>query len=214
MAAHAKATTFQASTSPIVTQTTVASCDGTLRTAPRDAINTSTWLTQNQAIDLLQVSRNSLQRWEREGLLRTARAVREGSRRAVIVYDPNELVRMPRPRRLSSENAEGELHARVFELFDEGATVREVVIATRETVSKINELREQWLDAGGADFVVGTQARATLEGYVGAFATIADLVLRVRDLAMTAVVATVPEDVSDAEIERGIVRALDAAGAP
>ncbi len=156
--------------------------------------------------------------------------MRDGSSRAVAVYDPNELARMPRRHKQLPANEAGELAARVFELLNEGHPVSEIVIRTRETPARIEELREAWLDGGGARLMISKPAKVELERFVGPFATVAELVQRVTDkLGMPVtgtpiaeviergqretIEAVVPEDATDAQLEHAIVSALDAAEA-
>jgi hypothetical protein len=129
-------------------------------------VDTSGWLTRAQAIDLLGVSMNSIRRWEAEGILHVQFAMRD-SAREVAVIDPRELCRVPRRHRTPIPNEEGELCARVFEMLDDGMTVREIVINTRETSQRIEGIRDNWLDAGGADLVVSKEARAEYERITG-----------------------------------------------
>lgn len=147
----------------------------------------------------------------------------------VALYNPDELARMPRRHKQLPANEAGELTARVFELLDEGKSVREIVIQTRETMPKIDEIREQWLDAGGCDLVIGKNAKAELERYIGTFRTVGELVQRYASalgmpIAGTPIAeviargqeeretieAIVPDDVSDERVERAIAQALDA----
>jgi len=100
----------------------------------------------------------------------------------MYVYDPKELAAIPRLGR-DQARAPGAVAARCFELLREGTPLDEIVIDLRETPEKVTELREQWLDMGGAAFVVSPTARAVLEKIVGPFANIAELIERVTVLA-------------------------------
>lgn len=150
------------------------------KTVPRP--DTSRWLTRRQASDLLGVGESTLLRWERMGLLHPQYERRGDTLREHTIYDPDELARVPRRHRQAIPNAPGEQNARAFELFDQGKTVREAVIDLREVVAKVSELYEQWLDVGGAHFVVSPAARAELAKLIGPFGSIAELCERVRDL--------------------------------
>lgn len=141
----------------------------------KEVVDTAGWLTRTQAIDLLGVSMSSLTRWEREGILHVQFATR-GNFRQVAVIDPNELCRVPRRHRTPIPNEAGELTARVFEALDDGKSVREIVIQVRDTVVKVEELKEQWLDTGGADLVVAKAAKERLEALFGPFKTVSELV--------------------------------------
>ncbi len=150
------------------------------------SINTSTWLTRNEASDLCTVSVQTLKNYERRGILHPVIAPRPdscGYTRAVTVYDPKELAKLPRWGRAIASREPGEIAARCFELLSEGRSVNEIVMILREAPDKINQLREQWFDGGGADFVISPDARAAIEQHLGAFATVADLVERVGVLA-------------------------------
>ena len=190
-------------------------------------VDTSTWLTRNQAMDLLGVSMTSLYRWEREGRLHPGVGQREGSVRMVTIYNPEELARLPRKTRVP--DSEGEITARVFELFEVGASVREIVLRERQTIAKIEALHEAWLDAGGAELVIGQTAKAEIERHVGPFKSVGELVQRIADeLGMpitstpideviargqedrVALEVVAPVDASDKQIERAIIAALDA----
>jgi hypothetical protein len=151
--------------------------------APSSIVDTTGWLTILQAIDLLGVSRNTIGRWEREGRLHPEKAQRGDSARWLIVYDPNELAKMPRRFKQLPANEAGELAARVFEFLDEGKSVREIVIQTRETPTRIEDLRQQWLDGGGADLVIGKEAREEYQRITGKpFRGVSDLVQTIADL--------------------------------
>ncbi len=197
--------------------------------------DTEGWLTQEQAADLLGTSPQSIRRWANSGRLEERRAQRGTSLRWRIVYDPAQLAKMPRRHIQLPANEAGELNARVFELLDEGKSVREIVIVTREPQLKIEGLRDGWLDAGGANLVMTDDAKAALEKFVGPFSTVldlatrvtaakvdlvrfvgpfdclADLIARVAGFVGETIVATVPDDVTDADVERAIGCALAAA---
>ncbi len=176
-------------------------------------VDTTGWLSREQAVDLLGVSYWTLVSWERRGLLHPQKATRGPSLRELFVYDPNELIRVPRKHREPIPNEPGELSARVFEMLEAGKNVREIVMTTRETPAKIDELREAWLDAGGSDLVIGTSAKAELQRFLGTFATVGELVQLVAKIAGKEIDAAAADDATDAQIERGINAALDAAAA-
>lgn len=174
------------------------------------AVDLAGWLTRNQAMDLLGVSFNTLLSWERQGLLHVARAERprptgKNQYKEVVVYSPDELARLPRRRKAPLEP--GEIVARAFELFDIGASLRDIVIKTRRTPAEIEKLRELWLDNGGTALVVGSTSKARLERIVGSFESVDELVERISE---TKIDATVPDDASDEQIEGAINQALDA----
>ena len=144
-------------------------------------VDTTGWLTILQAVDLLGISRNTLTRWEHEGRIHPSKAQRGDSVRWLIVYDPDELAKMPRRHKQLPANEAGELAARVFEFLDEGKSVREIVIQTRETPARIEDLRQQWLDGGGADLVISKEARAEYERITGKpFRSVSELVQSIQ----------------------------------
>lgn len=149
-------------------------------------VDTTGWLSREQAVDLLGVSYWTIVSWERRGLLHPQVATRNHSARPLFVYDPAELMRVPRKHREPIPNEPGELTARVFEMLEAGKNVREIVMTTRETHAKIEELKEQWLDAGGNELILGTQARAEIEPIIGAFSTVSELVQKIIAIAKPA----------------------------
>jgi len=103
------------------------------------------------------------------------------STRQVIAYDPQELAAIPKRYRKPDKGDAGELTARVFAMLEEGRPIREIVIEVREPLDRVNELREQWLDAGGADVVLTPRARGELADIIGRpVSTLADLMDAVR----------------------------------
>ena len=125
---------------------------------PTKQVDTSKWLTRTQASDLLGVAVDTLRGWERRGILHPRQALVHAPRmREVTVYDPDELARIQyRKKQLTAIQADpGERTARAFELFEQGKTLREVVIELRETVARVEELHQQWLDLGGREAASG-----------------------------------------------------------
>lgn len=175
---------------------------------------TAGWITRQQAVDLLGVALQTLVNWENKGLLTPKRAMR-GSAAMVIVYDPVQLARVPHKHRTPLGNEPGELTARVFEMLDNGKSVRDIVIEHRQTVDHIQDLRERWLDTGGADRVISPVAWKEFERLAGPFTTVAELLGK---LGEKIVIDVDPESALgraiDAEIEMGIVKVLDAATTP
>lgn len=144
---------------------------------------TSTWITVARAADVLGVSENTIRSWIRQGRLTPAMVDRphpSGGTREIQVINPSDLARMPRRRSGPVAGDMGEISARAFELYDEGDSVRKVVVALRIEPDVAAALREQWLDCGGADLVVTPRARVDLERLVGEFNGVAELVERVR----------------------------------
>lgn len=203
-------------------------------TAPDKIEDLSDWLTRAEAADLMHVSENAVITWTQEGKL-TPR-VRPSNHRTgpqnVMVYSPRELTKISRNRHSRKNpfkaNDPGERCALAFETFDEGGTLRDVVVRVRVTLGEAEKLHAAWLDAGGAEHVLNRAARDELEVLVGSFSSVGELIGLVRDVAVRAAgVVNAPTDSetieiddkaevlagsSDAEVERAIVRALEHAG--
>lgn len=144
-------------------------------------VDTSNWLSRNQATDLLGCSGQTLINYENRGTLNPQRVRRPDSLgvvRDIVVYDPNELSKLPHQRKQPVLPRDpGDIAARSFELFDGGKSVREIVVELRELPEKIHALHEAWLDAGGSDVVITLVAKEALEKIVGRpFGNVADLV--------------------------------------
>ncbi len=139
------------------------------------------WLTREQASDLLGVSYETIRRYEQIGRLHAEERFNPNTGRVARVYEPAELAKIPRRFKAAAPNEQGELCARIFELLDAGRTVREIVIECRETATKVDEIKEQWLDAGGGELAIAPAVKAELERALGPFATAAELVKRVRE---------------------------------
>jgi len=157
--------------------------------------DTSGWLTRFQSAEYLGVSVTTIANYERRGKLNPRheyRADSRGSEQRVALYDTkqlNPLRRYASPMREKIRDP-GELAASCFELFDQGRTLREIVIALRETPEQIRALRESWLDAGGADLTITSLAKESFEKIVGPFLSVAELLSLVEDLAKKEKLAT------------------------
>lgn len=142
------------------------------------------WLTRNSVMDMLGITLTTLRQWEHRGRLTPVPHRRRGPHgqyREVYVYDPNVVAKLPRrAMHVGSGLTPGEVAARAYEMFDDGRSIRDVVKEVREPSDKVRQLHEQWLDDGGADLVLSATAKGELEAKVGPFATIAELVDRVR----------------------------------
>lgn len=144
-------------------------------------IDTSSWLTRLESSDWLKVSPQTLANYERRGLLHPQYAMRHDSRdieHRCTVYNPDELAKLAKRinRHAMSPRDPGEIQARCCELLDQGKTVREIVVELREQFDVIRDLRDKWLDAGGADIVITPEAKKAFEQTVGAFTSVTDLV--------------------------------------
>ena len=145
--------------------------------------DTSNWLTRFEVVEVSGIGLSTIPALERRGVLHPCRAYRRdtrGAERMTVVYDPEEVARLPRRERPSSGRSEGETTARAFELFRAGSTDEEVIIELRETVERIQELREKWLDATAAVWVISPVAREALEKHVGPFKSVTELVEKLQ----------------------------------
>lgn len=190
---------------------------GTLRQPP--PVDTSNWLTYSQASALCKISENTLRAWVAKGVLVPAKVRRTylgGVTREVNVFDPADLAKHVARRRAGvvSINSPGEVAASAFELFDAGTSLREVVVQLRETPARVSQLHDEWLEFGGADLVIGKEARRELEGLVGPFLGVSELVVLVSEAVRRQIEVTVEEgsplaQASDAEVEHAIERVIE-----
>jgi hypothetical protein len=103
------------------------------------------WMTREQGSDFLGVSIQTLRNYERRGRLNPQHMYRAdgyGIERRVTVYDPEEINKLPRGGRKQRLN--GDLAARVFEMFNSGRNLRDVVVDLRESPSTIKDLYALW----------------------------------------------------------------------
>ena len=161
--------------------------------------DTSGWMTRQESANFLGVSVTTVANYEKRGRLhpRYAYRVTNGFEQQVAVYDPKQLVPLRKYAPPSAEKKTkdpGELAASCFELLDQGRTLREIVVALRETPEQISVLRESWLDAGGSALTITALAKERLEAAVGEFSGVADLVTLVEDLACRAKGEPAPEE--------------------
>lgn len=149
--------------------------------------DTSGWITRNKAADLMRVSVTTIANYERRGKLHPRYAYRADSRGVehyVAVYNPEELFKeIPRGHERPATNRDpGETAARAFEHFDQGLTVRQIVIELRETPDRVHELRESWLNAGGAALTITDIAKQKFEQLVGPFTGVTELLELIEKL--------------------------------
>ena len=147
--------------------------------AARTDQDTSAWWTRDQAVSLLSIATQTLKNYEKRGLLHplsVRRQDKRGHEQSMIVYDPKELARIPKAGHQLYSRDSGELASRAFQLFEEGKNNRELVIKLRITPDEARDLRERWLDEGGAAIVINDAAKEALERMLGAFADVTDLV--------------------------------------
>jgi hypothetical protein len=149
------------------------------------AIDTSTWLTRNEASDVLSCSQGTLFNYERRGMLHPQRAYRVDGRGVdhhLVVYNPDELRKLGGRMKRSSARDPGEVAAHAFELFHEEKTLAAIVIELRVTPETVERFHEKWLDMGEARFMISPVTRKALEALVGPFNSVADLVEQVAKL--------------------------------
>ena len=145
--------------------------------------DTDGWLTRNEVCDTLRCSPQTVKNYEERGLLKPRNAIRKdrlGSDRSMLVYNPKEIAALP-ARNPGGEprvdvRAPGELAARAFELFRENKDLAEVIIELRENPDRIDHLYERWLDYSRGRYVITPQAKTALEGHLGKFEGVADLI--------------------------------------
>lgn len=177
-------------------------------------VDTSTWLTSVESGALIGVSHCTVRTWSHAGKITTGRGRRaqpSGAVREVDVFDPQELAVFCARRRITRvPSGPGEIAATAFQLFDQGASLRSVVVDVRETPQRVAELHEQWLEFGGCDLVIGREAREALVGLVGEFSDVADLVRAVGEATRRRVEVSVDpgsalDGASDAQVEQAIL---------
>lgn len=141
--------------------------------------DTTTWWTRDQAVNLLSISTQTLKNYEKRGVLHPLsirRQDKRGHEQSMIVYDPKELAKIPKAGHQLYSRDSGELASRSFQLFEEGKNNREIVIKLRITPDEVRDLRERWLDEGGAGIVINSAAKEVLEQVLGGFTDVTDLV--------------------------------------
>lgn len=146
--------------------------------------DTSVWWTRDQAVNGLNVSTQTLKNYEKRGVLHpltVRRQDKRGHEQSMIVYDPKELAKIPKAGHQLYSRDSGELASKAFQLFEEGINNRDIVIKLRVTPDEVRDLREKWLDDGGAGIVINTVAKAALEQILGAFADVTGLVALVTE---------------------------------
>ena len=145
-------------------------------------IDLGTWISRVDAARLAGVTVNTIINWQADDKVHAMvdyRPDRGGSERRQWVYDPKEIVKLRRPEVSMRSREPGETAARAFELFQDGRSDAEVVIALRESPDTVRTLRDQWLDMGGAALVINPAGHRALEELVGPFKDVAELVERV-----------------------------------
>jgi hypothetical protein len=145
--------------------------------------DTSNWFTRDKVAQVAGIGISTVVAHEKHGRLNPRRVYRRDTRgadRPTLVYDPMEVLKLPRRERVLARSP-GETTARAFELFRDGRTLEDVVIELRETFDLIRELHEQWLDASGAAHVISPMAWEALARLVGPFASVTDLLAQLEE---------------------------------
>jgi hypothetical protein len=136
-------------------------------------------MTRYELVQTTGIGLSTIPALERRGHLHPLRVYRRdtrGAERSTLVYSPDEVAKLPRRGRTISDRSPGETTARAFEMFRDAKTDEEVVIELRETVDRVQALREQWINAGGSHWVIVPVAREALAKLVGPFTDVTDLV--------------------------------------
>lgn len=147
------------------------------------------WITRTQAADLMGISTVSLMNWERIGRITARTAWRhdsQGKLRKQIVYDPKQIICMPRRSLRPVSKDPDELAARVTEHIEQGWTDREIVLELRVDYIKVDRLRKLWEEAGGRERMLTRDHADAFVELVGPFDTMDDLLARVRELVLAA----------------------------
>lgn len=145
--------------------------------------DTSDWMTRYELVQATGIGLSTIPSLERRGHLHPHRAYRRdtrGAERSTMVYSPEEVAKLPRRGRTSSDRSPGETNARAFELFREGKTDEEIVIELRETLELVEVFREKWSNAGGSHWVIAPAAWEALEELVGPFNDVTELVEKLQ----------------------------------
>lgn len=149
--------------------------------------DTSKWPTRSQVADLLACSPTTLLNYERRGTLHPQyvyRADRRGTQQRLVVYNPDEFrmlaFRMKRGSARGSAREPGEIDARATEMFGEGLTNADVVVALRVTFEEVDVIRQKWTDGSEARLVISPTAKEALEADNGPFKDVAALVAASR----------------------------------
>ena len=132
------------------------------------------------------VTYNTIVNWVKAGRLHPQTEMRllpNGQRREVKVFNQAELLKILQRR---DPNEPGELAARAYELFEEGRSNNQLVIALRQLPERIEELHDQWMEGGASEYVITPFARRELERLLGPYVGVAEIVQRVAELVKKA----------------------------
>lgn len=141
------------------------------------------YLSRSEAAELLGVAVSTMMQYEQRGKIVPHWAViadSTGRLRNSPIYHISDVLKLPRKAPNPTPDNPDELTARAFELFEQGKSLREVIILLRATKEKIDRLHEDWLDVGGAVFTLSEDVRKALEAELGPLASPEHLLERVR----------------------------------
>ena len=103
-------------------------------------------------------------------------------------FDPREVATRARlvPEKIRSRIGQvdpaGELYARAYEMLNEGASARELVISLRQTQLAIDAIVKDWNGSGSGQLLIPQAIRVHLETIVGQFQSARGLVVQVSAL--------------------------------
>jgi hypothetical protein len=147
----------------------------------------SNWYTRQESADALRVSVTTIATYEKQGKLNPRYAYRADSRNIehrVAVYDPEEVRKLHRFGARPDAQESGETAARCFELFNDGKSVRGVVVELRLHPVLVRQLYASWEETGSVQesgLVITAAAKKDLESLVGDFSTIEGLCKRIQE---------------------------------
>jgi len=132
---------------------------------PKHQDHADDWLTRAAAAKLIGVTRSTIRRFEIAGALHpTIDAA------GVHRFDPAEVACVARDRaaRPVDSSKEGERDARVFDAFDQGRSMREVVTTLRLPVEFVRKLHEAWAKMGSkGDMVLSSEELTKIGSALG-----------------------------------------------
>jgi hypothetical protein len=113
--------------------------------------DTSQWLTRAESTVFLSCSPQTLKSYEKKNRLHPLHVRRRdlrGREQIVVIYNPDELNKLPKGKGRSAPREQSTVESRAFELFSQNKTVREVVIEMKETSERIRDLYQRWIEDG------------------------------------------------------------------
>lgn len=103
-------------------------------------------------------------------------------------FDPREVSARKRnvPEKVRSRAAQadpaGEIYARAYEMLNEGASPRDLVISLRQTQQAIDGIVKDWNESGSGQLLIPQRTREWLESIVGKFQSARELYDQVSGL--------------------------------